>query len=371
VGVSTAYAQAPPCDTTALLYERHSSRIFGFCLSRLGSREDAEDALQLTFLNAQRGLGRGVVPEYELAWLFKIAQNVCHNRHQSAKRRGRVEAPHDLDSLQDVIASPERGGSGVSLGELTQALGTIPARQRKALLLREFQGYSYEEIAAELDVSVAAVETLLFRARRAVAQQLEQTGATQSRGRSAIAVVFEVFQWLFKGGAAPLKLAAVAATVATTASLAIVPAVRDGRPAAPPVQKLPLFTTSLVPQRGQERNRPATEIPRRAASRPQIAGEVKATPTAPAVADASLRTSQTPTSKPGPPAAGAKAPGATTPALTATTPALPPITVPEVTVPAVSLPDVQLPEVKLPAVQVPAVQLPAVQLPPVQLPKLP
>jgi len=183
--VSTAYAQAPPRDTTALLYERHSSRIFGFCLSRLGSREDAEDALQLTFLNAQRGLGRGVVPDHELAWLFKIAQNVCHNRHQSAKRRGRVEAPHDLDSLQDVIASPERAGSGVSLGELTQALGTIPARQRKALLLREFQGYSYEEIAAELDVSVAAVETLLFRARRAVAQQLEQTGATQSRGSSS------------------------------------------------------------------------------------------------------------------------------------------------------------------------------------------
>lgn len=363
--MSTAYAQAPPRDATAQLYERHSSRIFGFCLSRLGSREDAEDALQLTFLNAQRGLGRGVVPDHELAWLFKIAQNVCHNRHQSAKRRGRIEAPHDLDSLQDVIASPERGGSGVSLGELTQALGTIPARQRKALLLREFQGYSYEEIAAELDVSVAAVETLLFRARRAVAQQLEQTGAKQSRGRSAVAVVLEVFQWLFKGGAAPLKLAAVAATVATTASLAIVPAVRDGRPAAPPVQKLPLFTTSVLPQRGQERNRPATEI-RRGTSRPQVAAEVTATPTAPAVADASLQTSQTPTSKPSPLGADAKAPTATTPALTATVPALPPITVPEVTVPAVSLPDVQLPEVKLPPVQ-----LPPVQLPPVQLPKLP
>ena len=350
--MSTAYAQAPPRDTTAQLYERHSSRIFGFCLSRLGSREDAEDALQLTFLNAQRGLGRGVVPDHELAWLFKIAQNVCHNRHQSAKRRGRVEAPHDLDSLQDVIASPERGGSGVSLGELTQALGTIPARQRKALLLREFQGYSYEEIAAELDVSVAAVETLLFRARRAVAQQLEQTGATQSRGRSAVAVVFEVFQWLFKGGAAPLKLAAVAATVATTASLAVVPAVRDGRPAAPPVQKLPVLT-SVVPQRGQERSRAVTEIPRRAASRPQVAGDVTATPTVPAVADASLQTSQTPMSKPSPPAADAKAPTATTPAPTAAAPALPSITVPEVTVPAVSLPDVQLPEVKLPAVQLP------------------
>ena len=366
--MSTAYAQAPPRDATALLYERHSSRIFGFCLSRLGSREDAEDAMQMTFLNAQRGLGRGVVPEFELAWLFKIAQNVCHNRHQSAKRRGRVEAPNDLDSLQDVIASPERGGSGVSLGELTQALGTIPARQRKALLLREFQGYSYEEIAGELDVTVAAVETLLFRARRAMAQQLEQTGATQSRGRSAVAVVFEAFQWLFKGGAAPLKLAAVAATVATTASLAVVPAVRDGRPAAPSVQKLPVLT-SVVPQRGQERSRVVTEIPRRATSRPQVAGSVTATPTVPATAAASMQTSQIPTSKPNAPAADAKAPTVTTTtAPTAAAPALPAITVPEMTVPAVSLPDAQLPEVKLPGVKLPEVQLPDVQLPDVQLP---
>jgi len=360
--VSTAYAQAPPRDTTALLYERHSSRIFGFCLSRLGSREDAEDALQMTFLNAQRGLGRGVVPEYELAWLFKIAQNVCHNRHQSAKRRGRVEAPRDLDSLQDVIASPERGGSGVSLDELTQALGTIPARQRKALLLREFQGYSYEEIAVELEVTVAAVETLLFRARRAMAQQLEQTGATQSRGRSAVAVVFEVFEWLFRGGAAPLKLAAVAATVATTASLAVVPAVRDRRPAAPPVQKLPALTP-VLPQRGQERIRAVTETLRRAVSRPQVAGNVTPTPTVPAAAAASLQTSQTPTSKPSPPAADAKAPTVTVPAPTAAAPVLPTITVPAVTVPPVSLPDVQLPEVKLPELQLPDVQLPAVQPP--------
>src|SRR3954469_19532417 len=131
----------------------------------------------MTFLNAQRGLGRGVVPEYELAWLFKIAQNVCHNRHQSARRRGRVEATQDLDALQDVIASPERSAA-VSLGDLTNALGAIPTRQRQALLLREIQGYTYEEIASELGVSVPAVETLLFRARRGVAQQLEQSGAT-------------------------------------------------------------------------------------------------------------------------------------------------------------------------------------------------
>ena len=233
--MSTALAQVPPADATRQLYERHSSRIFGFCLSRLGSREEAEDAVQTTFLNAQRGLGRGVVPEYELAWLFKIAQNVCHNRHQSARRRGRVETAHDLDALQDVIASPDRT-PGVSLGELTQALGAIPTRQRRALVLREFQGYSYEEIANELGISVAAVETLLFRARRGIAQQLEQSGATAGTRSGAAASVVELFRWFFGGAAAPLKLAAVTAAVATTATLTVA-AGHKPAPVAPAIVK--------------------------------------------------------------------------------------------------------------------------------------
>lgn len=157
--MSAALAQALPADATRRLYERHSPRIFGYCLSRLGSREEAE-------------------------------------------------AAHDLDALQDVIASPERGAA-VSVGELTRALGAIPARQRRALLLREFEGHSYEEIASELGVSVAAVETLIFRARRAVAQQLEQSGATSRTQRGAAASVVELFRWFFGGAAAPLKLAAV------------------------------------------------------------------------------------------------------------------------------------------------------------------
>ena len=134
--MSTAYVQAPPRDTTALLYERHSSRIFGFCLSRLGSREDAEDALQLTFLNAQRGLGRGVIPEFELAWLFKIAQNVCHNRHQSAKRRGRVPRRR-LDvggahahSLWNSFVAPARGGAAGTCGMRRPRLGGGSVEQR-------------------------------------------------------------------------------------------------------------------------------------------------------------------------------------------------------------------------------------------------
>jgi len=358
--LSTALAQVPSADATRQLYERHSSRIFGFCLSRLGSREEAEDAVQTTFLNVQRGLGRGVVPEYELAWLFKIAQNVCHNRHQSARRRGRVEATHDLDALQDVIASPDRSPA-VSLGELTHALGAIPTRQRQALLLREFQGYSYEEIASELSISVAAVETLLFRARRAVAQQLEQAGTTSRKQRGgAAASVVELFRWLFGGAAAPLKLAAVtAAAVATTAALSVAVGHKPKPAPVAPVIVKHSAVVSASTVRPRSMTRPTARPAAARAVADQSPGPTLAVPSAPAVQPASS----------GPRAQSAPSSPVVEPTIAT---AVPTVSVPELTTPEVTLPTITAPGISLPAVTVPAVVVPNVQLPTIpDLPKLP
>jgi len=372
--LSTALAQVPSADATRQLYERHSSRIFGFCLSRLGSREEAEDAVQTTFLNVQRGLGRGVVPEYELAWLFKIAQNVCNNRHQSARRRGRVEATHDLDALQDVIASPDRN-PGVSLGDLTHALGAIPTRQRKALLLREFQGYSYEEIASELGISVAAVETLLFRARRAVAQQLEQSGTTSRKQRGgAAASVVELFRWLFGGGAVPLKLAAVAAAVATTATLSVAGGHKPALVAPAPV--IAKHSAVVPASTGRPRNvarstaRPATAQ----AVAEQSPARTLAVPIAPAVQAASSGPGTQPalSSPVVEPTIATAVPTVSVPDLTTPEVTLPGVTVPGISVPGISLPGITVPVITVPAVTVPAVVLPSAQLPTIpDLPKLP
>ncbi len=355
--MSTALAQVPTADATRLLYERHSSRIFGFCLSRLGSREEAEDALQTTFLNAQRGLGRGVVPDYELAWLFKIAQNVCHNRHQSARRRGRVEGTQDLDALQDVLASPERG-SPVSLADLTRALSAVPDRQRRALLLREFQGLSYEEIGVELGVSVAAVETLIFRARRSVAAELGRFETKPSR-RGAVASIAELFGWFFRGGVTPVKLAAAAAAVATTATLAVAPVVRP-QLTPPPAALNPVTATKLAP---------AIKLPQHAVrttsvrlSTPKTSTE-SLTTSAPAVPVGSTPIGSVPPPRV-PPVASTSA---------GTQPVLPlplPVSVPDVvnaptlTVPVVD-PGLSLPAVTLPDIQVTLPPVPAVP------PKLP
>ena len=373
--MSTALAQVPTADATRLLYERHSSRIFGFCMSRLGSREEAEDAVQTTFLNAQRGLGRGVVPDYELAWLFKIAQNVCHNRHQSSRRRGRVEATQDLDALQDVLATPERGSS-VSLADLTRALSAVPERQRRALLLREFQGFSYEEISIELGVSVAAVETLIFRARRSVAAELGRLATKPSR-RGAVASIVELVGWFFRGGAAPVKLAVAAATVATTATLAVAPVV-ERHMTPPPAAPQPAPATKFAPA---TKLAPAVKLPQKAvrtpSARPSTTKGATASPTTskPAVHPASTPVRNDPLPPPSSPAATtdvAKPPVLPLPQPVSVPDVVntpPPLTVPSLD-PGLSLPAVTLPDIPVTVPNIEVTLPPLPSLPPL-LPKLP
>jgi RNA polymerase sigma factor (sigma-70 family) len=159
-------------DAAGDLYERYAGQIFGYCLHQLGSREEAEDAVQTTFMNAFRGLSRGIVPEVESAWLFKIAHNVCLSRRRSSWRRGRVEAPNNFEVLQEIVPGRESGSD--ELIRLQDVLEEMPENQRRAILLREWQGLTYREISAELGLSQAAVETLIFRARRSLAQGLQQ-----------------------------------------------------------------------------------------------------------------------------------------------------------------------------------------------------
>ena len=169
----------PEAAAAGDLYERYSPQIFSYCLHQLGTREEAEDAVQTTFMNAFRGLSRGIVPELESAWLFKIAHNVCLSRRRSSWRRGKVEAPNNFEVLQEVI--PGREHVGDELIRLQDVLEEMPENQRRAILLREWQGMTYREISDELGLSQAAIETLIFRARRALAQGLEQDADTWKR----------------------------------------------------------------------------------------------------------------------------------------------------------------------------------------------
>jgi len=160
---------------TRALYERHGRRVLSFCLNRLRDREEAQDAAQTTFVYVLRALDRGVVPRHEIAWLLTIAQNVCRSARRSHSRDPAATGvdPEELAAVPD----PTEPGREELLAALREALSQLPENQRRAVLMREWQGLSYADIADELQLSVAAVETLLFRARKGLQCRLERARA--------------------------------------------------------------------------------------------------------------------------------------------------------------------------------------------------
>jgi RNA polymerase sigma-70 factor (ECF subfamily) len=217
---------SPEAHAAELMFERHGARVLAYCRRRLGSHEEAEDALQTTFLYACRGLQRGVVPVTEIAWLLKIAHNVCLSHWDSDRRRRRLELVRDPERLD--ASTPAAAGEHDDLLALETALADLTDLQRQAILLREWRGLSYQEVAAELNLSQAAVETLIFRARRALASSLEQQEVGSSRTRSRLARSLDFGGLLaglksaFGGGGAA-KLAATGLAVGTAMLAGSVP----------------------------------------------------------------------------------------------------------------------------------------------------
>ena len=174
----------PEARAAELMFERHGARVLAYCRRRLGSPEEAEDALQTTFLYACRGLQRGVVPVTEIAWLLRIAHNVCLSHWDSDRRRRRLELVRDPERLE--ASASAAAGAREELHALEAALAGLTDLQRRAIVLREWRGLSYGEIAAELDLSQSAVEALIFRARRALASSLEEQDVGRSRIRTRL-----------------------------------------------------------------------------------------------------------------------------------------------------------------------------------------
>lgn len=152
------------------LYRAHFAEVYRYAFAVLGNHADAEDVMQTTFLNAYRALEQGVRPRKPSNWLLTIASNAIKQRFRQEQSRPRqVELD---DRIADTGAGSEDDDSP-SVGELLTALAKIPPQQRQAIVLREFEGRSYAEIAEILGVTTSALETLLFRARRSLTEELQ------------------------------------------------------------------------------------------------------------------------------------------------------------------------------------------------------
>jgi RNA polymerase sigma-70 factor (ECF subfamily) len=202
---------------TEELYGRYGRTVKGLCRALLRDTAEAEDAAQQTFLSAHRALLNGTEPLEPAAWLATIARNECW-----ARIRSRMREPLPVDEIETASLRLDPLDEAIrraDLAALWAAITVLPRQQRDALLLREFGGLSYDELAEALAVSGPAVESLLFRARTRLRVQLSAAYASFS-GASWIEAALR----LFAGGGAPVaaKVAALGVGAAAVGSSAVV-----------------------------------------------------------------------------------------------------------------------------------------------------
>ncbi len=153
------------------LYRKHARDVYQYALAVLTNSADAEDVTQQTFLNAFRAYQRGERPHRPHNWLIAIAHNVCRMRWRQASHRPKEVC---LDEAPEPAAAPTQDQPNIA--EVLGALARLSFNQRAALVMRELEGRSYKEIAEVLNLSVGAVEALLFRARRHLRLQKRSLG---------------------------------------------------------------------------------------------------------------------------------------------------------------------------------------------------
>jgi RNA polymerase sigma factor (sigma-70 family) len=145
------------------IHDRYRQRLFAYARQMLaGSRQDAEDALQDVFVRAYSALRADGRPVSLRAWLYRIAHNRCIDQLRRPAPIPTEMVDLNFGSLQDPLEATERSQQ---LRQLVSDVQRLPDQQRSALLMRELQGMSYADLAVALDVSVAAVKSLLLRAR--------------------------------------------------------------------------------------------------------------------------------------------------------------------------------------------------------------
>ncbi len=180
------------------LYRRYAKDVYRYTLALLQNPADAEDVTQTTFLNAWRAYRGGVEPTKPHNWLIKIAHNAARTRYAVSARR-----PQEVALDENLHDLPVPAEEASELQGVLQALAKLSFNQRSALVMRELEGRSYNEIAEALEVSVSAVETLIFRARRSLRlnrTKLNVLGAIQLP--SSLATFFESGGGAVVGGGA-------------------------------------------------------------------------------------------------------------------------------------------------------------------------
>ena len=172
--------QAGEASAFDVLVARWEDKIRGAAYRFLGSEEEAKDVAQEAFLKAYRALSTFKREARFSSWLYQIATNLCRDR----LRRRRTRAAVSLEELEEtgpVIVETKPGAheqlQQLDLARLVRrAVHALPEEQREVVILKEYQGLTFLEIAQALDVPVSTAKTRLYRGLGQLRLQLEREG---------------------------------------------------------------------------------------------------------------------------------------------------------------------------------------------------
>lgn len=177
-----ARARGGDLDSFNQLVQRWERPIYALAYRVIGRDEDARDVAQEAFLRAYRALPGFKGQAKFSSWLYRITLNLCRDWMRRERRTPVAQAPEGVDllelatestpseSIEDLVARKELGRA------VAKAMSNLPDEQRTAIILKEYQGLTFQEIADLLECPLSTVKTRLYQGLSVLRRQLEQAG---------------------------------------------------------------------------------------------------------------------------------------------------------------------------------------------------
>ena len=171
-------------DSFNQLVLRWERPIYALAYRTIGREEDARDLCQETFLRAFRALPGFRGQAKFSSWLYRIALNLCRDWIRRERRAPVVQPPEDVDliemaaaaepseSIEDLVARKEISAA------VARVMAALPEEQRTAILLKEYHGLTFQEIADMQDCPLSTVKTRLYQGLSVLRRQLERSGVS-------------------------------------------------------------------------------------------------------------------------------------------------------------------------------------------------
>lgn len=160
------------------LMEQHERRMYAVALRMCGNREDAQDCLQEAMLRVYRAIGGFKGQSSFSTWVYRITMNTCLDELRRKKNRQNTSLDNLLDmgwSPADETNAPEKQAMRSELRRnLNRAIRELPEEMRAAVVLRDIQGFSYDEIARMLEINVGTIKSRISRGREKLREKMKE-----------------------------------------------------------------------------------------------------------------------------------------------------------------------------------------------------